>query len=340
MYPSIRSAALTIVALFILSPAPGYAQSPQGTGMGAPTARTLVSIDRPVVKLKDIFDHAGPDADATLGPAPSPGTRFTVGARQLAAIATQYGVAWQPDGGDQAVIIERTGVPIAKATIKPVLQRALRKAGGPSHIVLNFSDAQLPMIPPNANPEIIVNRIALDRSTGNFGATILITAPTMNPVSATIAGIATPAVEAVVATHNLFPGEILTPQDLELSWVARNALPHQAIVNPLEAVGMQVVRAVSRGAALNNRVITSPMLIARGATVSLAVDMPGLEVTARGIALAAGGDGGVIPVMNPTSHEIVQAVIDGPDHAHVVPGSMPTRSRGMTPYYNMIGNQP
>jgi flagella basal body P-ring formation protein FlgA len=53
--------------------------------------------------------------------------------------------------------------------------------------------------------------------------------------------------------------------------------------------------------------------------------MPGLEVSAQGIALGSGAAGAVVPVLNPSSHLVVQAVVDGPDRAHVVPGSRPAR---------------
>lgn len=302
--------------------------------------RGLVSLDRPIVKLKDLFSAAGREANSILGPAPLPGTRIVVGEPQLASIAKRYGVDWIPTGDDPSVIIERPGVPIARDQIRQMLRPALRRAGAPPHIALRISYPTLPMIPPNAHPEILVNRLVYDRIDGNFQAAVLITAPSMNAVSVTISGLATPAVRAVVAVHNLLPGEILRSTDFKPAWVPSGTLPSGAINRPSLALGMQVNRAITRGSVLDNQNVASPVLIDRGAIVSLAVDMPGLKVTARGIALAAGGMGSVIPVINPSSREVVQAIIDGSNHAHVVSGSMPTRSRRAIPYYNMNGVQP
>ncbi|MDD2877142.1 MAG: flagellar basal body P-ring formation chaperone FlgA [Acidiphilium sp.] len=306
----------------------------------APSTRSLVSIDRPVVKLKDLFHHAGSEASTVLGPAPAPGSRIIIGAQQLAIIAKQYSVAWLSRKNDSSVVIERLGTPITKHQITQALRPALQRVGAANHIVVHIGDGQLPMVPLNSAPDISVNQIAYDRSNGNFSATILVTTPSMNPVSTTIAGFATRAVRAVVATHNLFAGEIMGSKDLKLAWIPQTTLPHGAIIDPSQAFGMQTTRAILMDAPLGSHAIASATLINRGATVSLAVDMPGLKVTAVGIALTAGAIGSIIPVMNPSSREIVQAVVDGPDHAHVIPGSMPTRDHNIVPYYSMAGNQP
>lgn len=320
--------------------ASGAAALRSARAQSAPTARTLVSIDRPVVKLKDLFRHAGAREDAILGPAPPPGGRIKVGKRQLGVIAQRYQVPWLGDDGNAAVVIERPGVPIERDQIAQALRSALLRAGASEHSAIDLADVQLPMIPPDSKPKILVNRLAFDRNNNRFRSEISITAPNMNAVTMVFSGIASPATRGVIAVHRLEPGEILSVADLRLSWVPRGALPRGAVRDVSEAVGMEVKRMIAEGSPLGHQAIASPTLITRGATVSLAVDMPGLEVTAHGIALAAGGAGDVIPVINPTSHEIVQAVIDGRNQAHVLAGSVPMPSRGNSPYYGAIGRQP
>lgn len=305
----------------------------------APTLRGLVSIDRPVVRLKDLFRNAGPKADAVLGPAPAPGTRILIARRQLTTIAARFGVRWSPMNAAASIVIERPGTPLAHARVIAALRPALRLAGAPGHVAIQISANGLPMIPPASRPAILVNRIVYDRMTGNFRARLLVSAPGMNAASALVTGLAEAAVQSVVAAHNLLPGAVLGSGDVRLAWIPRGDVPPGAITQPTQAFGMQINRATPAGTPLSDRMIGAQELIARGASVGLAVEMPGLEVTARGVAMAAGGDGAVIPVLNPTSHEIVQAVIDGPDHAHVLPGSTPTRARNAVPYYGMLGGR-
>jgi flagella basal body P-ring formation protein FlgA len=305
----------------------------------APSARSLVSIDRATVEVKDLFRNAGADADVVLGPGPAPGGRIVVGAPQLAAIATQYGVAWQPGDQQPPVVIERPGIPLERDQITRALRPALIRAGAPRHFTITIDARNLPMVPPGSVADIAVNRLSLDRTTGNFRGSLLVKSATMAAVSIDVAGIATPAIRAVVAAENLNPGEILTGSNVKLGWTPSQTSPPHVLTALTQAIGMEVSRAVTSNTALSSRAVTAPLLIDRGAMVRLDVTMPGLEVSARGIAMAGGSEGSVIAVLNPTSREIVQAVVDGPDSAHVVPGSMPTRPRSMTPYYN-IGSSP
>lgn len=308
---------------------------PHAVAAPAASARSLVTITRPVVELKDLFRNAGPKADAALGPGPAPGQRITVGAQQLAAIATQYGVAWSPADPQVDVVIERQGIPLTRAQLTDALRPALARAGAPRHFALTIDDRHLPMIAPGLNPDIAVNQVTIDRSSGAFSAALLLKSATTPAIGMNISGIVTPAIRAVVAARNLIPGQTLSAADVKLAWIPDQDRPRALLTSLSQAVGMEVNRAFTRATPLNADAVITPLLIARGAMVSLAVDMPGLEVTARGIALAAGGAGSVIAVMNPTSREIVQAIVDGPDRAHVVPGSMPARPRTANPYYNL-----
>ena len=58
--------------------------------------RPITTLHAQVVRLKDLFDDAGRNADRVLGPGPAPGGRIVVEARQLAAIARQFDVDWRP----------------------------------------------------------------------------------------------------------------------------------------------------------------------------------------------------------------------------------------------------
>ncbi|OYV85346.1 MAG: flagella basal body P-ring formation protein FlgA [Acidiphilium sp. 21-68-69] len=284
-----------------------------GVAVAAPAPRGIVTINRSVVQLQDLFSDAGPKADDVLGPAPAPGQRINVGAAQLSAIARAYGVGWTGSGPDNVVVIERPGVPVRAAAITHVLRPALLGAGAPDHFVVQLGSDRLPMIPPGALPDIVVNNIRYDQVNGQFAASLLISATGMKPESFDITGIAAPAERVIVARRTLQPGDVVT-------------------------LGMQISRRLAAGTPLSRQTMARVMMVTRGATVSLAVETPGLEVTAEGVALASGPEGAVIPVLNPSSREVVQAVVDGQNHAHVIPGSHPTPQNGTVPYYSrMVG---
>ena len=53
-------------------------------------------------------------------------------------------------------------------------------------------------------------------------------------------------------------------------------------------------------------------LVAKGATVTMLFDAPGMSLSAVGRALAEGGEGDSIAVLNPTSYRQVVGVVTGP----------------------------
>src|ERR1700733_2892343 len=73
------------------------------------TLRSATMLHGPVVRLSDLFDDAGANADRVLGTAPGPGGSIVVEAAQLAAIARQFGVDWRPGSAAERAGLERAG---------------------------------------------------------------------------------------------------------------------------------------------------------------------------------------------------------------------------------------
>lgn len=289
--------------------------------------RSVVSIDREQVTLGDLFSGLGTRGSRVIGPAPAPGARIDVGSRQLAAIAHQFGVGWkppaQPDGTE--VVIIRSGQRLTLKAVAAALRPSLVAAGAPLDAAVTVAPAGLPMVPPHTRPHLVPLHVSYDATSGQFSAALLVSAPSMRSTQAQISGFAQPSRLAVVAVHALSPGEVITREDVRLRRMPLRNLPDQAPHQVADVVGLEAERAVAAGAPLDGKHLSRPQLIARGATVELDLSMPGLDVSAQGVALGSGAAGAVVPVLNPSSHLVVQAVVDGPDRAHVVPGSRPER---------------
>ena len=65
------------------------------------------------------------------------------------------------------------------------------------------------------------------------------------------------------------------------------------------------------------------MMIAKGATVVLTMETPGISIAAQVLAMGSGGSGDTIQVMNPMSRAVVAARVTGPGRAVVAPGGSP-----------------
>lgn len=283
---------------------------------------TVVTLTAPVIRVADLFSNAGPQAARILGASPAPGQRIVVGADQLAAIAAAYQVPWQPDGSNPQVVLASPGRAISGAVLNAAIAGAVASSGGPADAAITLADFAPPMLPPGARPEIIVTGMNFDPGSGDFSASVIVSATGMAPQSFTLTGLAEPSVAALVATHSLPAGEILSADDVTMARLPGNRAA-DPITSPQSAIGMTTTIGIDAGAAVTASDLSTPVVVAKGAAVILSLTVPGLDLTAQGIALGAGGVGGVIPVLNAASHAVVQAVITGPNAASIAPGSTP-----------------
>lgn len=293
---------------------------PANAGQALPN--TLVTLSSPVVRVSDLFSDAGPEANRVLGSAPPPGQRIVVPASQLAAIAAAYHVPWQPDGSHPEVVLASPGTALPIATVSDAIAKAVASAGGPADAAITLPDFAPPMVPPGVTPQITVTRMDYDPAAQQFSASLVVTAKGMAPRNLELAGLAQEAVPAVVARHQLLPGHVLTADDVKLARLPA-AQAADALTSLADAVGMAVQSGVQPGAAVAADNVIAPVVVRKGGFVVLNLSAPGMVLTAQGIALGSGGTGSVIPVMNPASHAVVQAVITGPGAASIAPGSAP-----------------
>jgi flagella basal body P-ring formation protein FlgA len=312
---------LVFCAYNMVQPAQAAQAVPAGSWTGA-MPNTLVTLSSPVIRVADLFSNAGPQANRILGASPAPGMRIVVGSDQLAAIAAAYQVPWTADGSDPEVVLSSPGRALAPAIMTAAIAAAVASAGGPPDAASRLPDYSPPMIPPGANPNIRVTGMDFDASTGNFSASVIIGAAGMAPQALQLSGLAEASVAAVVATASLPAGEVLSAADVTIARLPANQAV-DALTDEASAIGMTTTVGIAAGAAVSAASLTAPILVAKGAAVVLSLTVPGLNLTAQGIALGAGGTGSVIPVLNAASHAVVQAVVTGPDTASIAPGSTP-----------------
>jgi flagella basal body P-ring formation protein FlgA len=103
-----------------------------GAPAASATLRQATTLTTDEIRLADLFDNAGANADRVLGPAPVPGARIFVEARQLAAIARQFGVDWRPGSTADRITLDRPGRLMPPEDIIGVLRAALSGLGAQS----------------------------------------------------------------------------------------------------------------------------------------------------------------------------------------------------------------
>ncbi len=289
----------------------------------AASLRNLVTLYGPVVRLSDLFDDAGPNAERVLGPAPQPGGRVIVPAHQLAAIAHQFGVAWEPSSNDDEVVIERPARSLARTEIVDALRGALATAGAGADCAIALSSFSALPVAADSELHPTVEQIDFDAASSHFTATLGLAAPGMKPQRLTVSGHAWPMVNVPVAAAQITAGSRVQASDLRIEHMRRDQIPPDVVRDAAEVEGMMLRHVVVAGRPIPRAELARPPLVQRGLPVRVTLDQPGLSMVVQGQALQDGMLGAVVRVVNPLSHAVVDAEVTGPQAARVMPGSFP-----------------
>jgi flagellar basal body P-ring formation protein FlgA len=286
--------------------------------------RPQVLLEDATLRLRDLFDHAGPRGETALAAAPLPGRRMVLEAQNLWNIARSHGVNWRPLTGQERAVVERPGRPLPREEIVALLRAELTRHGLEPEMELDLPGLIPPMIPAAAFYEMALEGVVLEQPTLRFAATLLVLADGMPSQRMRLVGRAAQTLPVVVATRRLALGEVIAPEDARVARLrAERVRPGQA-QRLDEVVGMELRRpmAVEQGFALVD--LGAPSIVQRNALVTLLLDAPGLQLAVQGRALRAAARGEVLPVMNLISRSVVEGVAVAPGRVRVAMGSVPS----------------
>jgi flagella basal body P-ring formation protein FlgA len=128
--------------------------------------------------------------------------------------------------------------------------------------------------------------------------------------------------DVVVPAHDIARGAVVGEGDLTTKSIAVTRVSDGIVRNASDVAGREAKRALRAGEFLRNSDLKRPALVAKGANVTMIFESPGIHLTAVGRALAEGGEGDTIAVLNPTSYRQVGAVVTGPGTVRVGPTTM------------------
>ena len=289
----------------------------------AATLRTTTLLHAPIVRVSDLFDDAGHNADRVLGTAPGPGGRIVVEAAQLGAIARQFDVDWRPASSGDRAVLERPGRMLPREDVLAAVRTALIAAGASVDCAIELPGFTPPLTPAEAAPHATATQLDYDAASGRFATVLSVTGAGMEPINVRIAGHVDDTVELPVASTRLLPGAVLREQDVHMARVLV-AMVHGEVARATgDAVGMQMRRAVPAGQPLPVADLMRPAMVVRGASVQMLLQTAGLSLVAQGVAQETGATGERIRVLNPTSRALVEAEVIGPGRVRVRPETTP-----------------
>jgi flagella basal body P-ring formation protein FlgA len=112
-------------------------------------------------------------------------------------------------------------------------------------------------------------------------------------------------------------GEVIGEADLELRAMRGDRLDRNAATSSTQLVGMTPARGLKAGQAVKVSEVRAPLLVTKGALVTMTLNAPGLSLTAMGRALEEGAEGDFIRVLNVQSKRTIEGVVAGQNQIRI-----------------------
>ena len=122
----------------------------------------------------------------------------------------------------------------------------------------------------------------------------------------------TATVRIVVPVHDIQRGETIVDSDLTYQMVTADRPLGGVAVSMSELDGKEARRFIQSGEAVRTDDVRLPVLVAKGSTVTMTFEEPGISLTATGRATSEGGMGETVTVGNPVSYRQITGVVTGP----------------------------
>jgi len=208
---------------------------------------------------------------------------------------------------------------LTPADILPDIEAALTAQGMDANAEIAFTNAGQQFVLPDTTVKI--DHVSFNPLSGRF-VLRLRSAPGAGAII--IAGTARTGAVFPVLTRAIKRGEMIDASDIVF---VESAAPGAGayITSADDLTGMQARRNLRAQTPLRAGDLSAPVLVNKGALVTLTYAIEGLRLSHQGVALGAGAKGDVISVRNVQSERILKAVIDGQNFVRVMSPRAPTQ---------------
>lgn len=287
-----------------------------------PMLRERVSVLDGRVRLGDVFLNAGTAQDAVIADAPVAGRELVLPAPVLARLARGYGLAWRPTTGGEQVVIERESVVVDEAEILGLLEEGLAAKGLAADMTIELATAVAGTEVP-ATARLAIDNLIYTPSGRRFSTTLVVLDDGRPVQRLNLAGRVYRVVQLPVATRDVRHGELIAHDDIDWLSVRDSVVPANAILDADALVGLTPRRALRAGAPIMVNDVGRPVLVTKGALVTMVLATKAMTLTARGRALDAGGAGDTVRIANLGSHAVVAGVVTAADEVTVTGTAAP-----------------
>lgn len=115
-----------------------------------------------------------------------------------------------------------------------------------------------------------------------------------------------------VAAHDIERGEVIADADLVVAVIPPDHMRPGLAMTNAQLSGHEARRLLRAGEPIRVDDVRMPILVAKGSTVTMTFNAPGITLTAIGRAVDEGGLGETVSVQNPVSFRQVACIVTGP----------------------------
>lgn len=206
---------------------------------------------------------------------------------------------------------ETQPVILTASDILPDIEAALTTRGmAPgAQIILNE-----PSLPVAAGGDIEIAHVSYNAQSGRFVIRL-------QNSQAAIMGTAKTVTSFPVLTRTIERGEIIGEADIAYVESAE-ARAGMFVQDAADLIGKEARRPLRPQSPLRSSDVAAPLLIKKGALITLTYAVEGLRLSHQGVALASGAEGDVISVKNVQSDRVMKAIVAGQNIVRVAaPGA-------------------
>lgn len=295
-----------------------------GAGADAPLRlRPTIFVEGDTITLGDLFEGAGAAAKIAFAPAPAPGEKQRFGADRVQSAAQAAGLAWEPDPGLRMVSVTRGGKLVPHRVIIEQITKALADYSGDGSITVQLANPTLTMaVARDAAATVRVDDIDYDPHSERFTATLAAPADDPQATRVQVLGRAMHLAHLPVLKDRLGPDQVIDRRDITWIDVPVERVDRNTITDANDLIGKSPRRGLSADTQIRVGDVDRPILVAKGALITMTVSAPNMTLTATGRAVDEGGKGDLIQVQNIQSHKTIVATVIGLNRVAVGPSQI------------------
>ncbi|MGN6515921.1 MAG: flagellar basal body P-ring formation chaperone FlgA [Rhizomicrobium sp.] len=118
-------------------------------------------------------------------------------------------------------------------------------------------------------------------------------------------------IRIVVPSHSIARGTSISDSDLAYQSVAPGSVQAGIVTSMNDLDGMEARRVLRAGEPIRPDDVRKPIIVAKGTTVTMSFEAPGITLTAVGKAMSEGGMGETVTVLNPVSYRQITCTVTG-----------------------------